>query len=97
MAMIGTIVGGAIAFIAYSLIVISAPMLLDRKTDVFIATITSVRAVTTNFLTMLIWAFLIATLTAIGIATAFFGLIFIFPIIGLASWHAYRELVPTSP
>ncbi len=97
MAMIGTIVGGIIAFLAYSLVVISAPMLLNRKTDVFIATITSVRAVNRNLLPMLIWAVLIAVLTTIGIATAFFGLIFVFPVIGLASWHAYRDLVPASP
>lgn len=96
MAMIGTVVGAVIAFLAYSLVVISAPMLLNRKADVFIATITSVRAVHQNLLPMLIWAGLISVLTALGIATAFFGLIFVFPVIGLASWHAYRDLVPAS-
>ncbi len=95
MAVVGAIVGGIIALLAYSLIVISAPMLLDRRTDVFVATVTSVRSVTRNFAPMLLWAFLIAALTAIGIATAFIGLIIIFPWIGLASWHAYRELVPS--
>ena len=75
----------------------SAPMMLGAKTDVFIATITSVRSVTKNPLPMLIWALLIALLTAIGIATAFFGLILVFPLIGLATWRAYRELVPGSP
>lgn len=94
MALTGTAVGGAIAFIAYSLVVISAPMLLDRKTDVFVATITSVRAVTRNFGPMLFWALLIVLLTGLGIATAFVGLVIAFPWIGLASWRAYRELVP---
>lgn len=97
MALIGTIVGGVIVFLAYTLVVISVPMMLDRRTDVFIATVTSVRAVVKNTLPMLIWALLIAALTAIGIATAFLGLIIVFPVIGLASWRAYRELVPTSP
>nr|WP_070960046.1 DUF2189 domain-containing protein [Hyphomonas sp. Mor2] len=97
MALTGTLVGGAIAFLAFSLVVISAPMLLSAKTDVFIATITSFRCVTTNFLPMLIWALLIVALTTIGIATAFFGLILVYPLIGLASWRAYRELVPGSP
>lgn len=92
MALIGSVIGGAIAFLAYSLVVISAPMLLNEESDVFIATITSVRAVVENFLPMLVWAVLIAALTAIGIGTAFLGLIVIFPWIGLASWHAYREL-----
>lgn len=96
MALIGTLIGGVIAFLAYSLVVISAPMLLNEERDAFIATITSVRTVTRNFFPMLLWAVLIAILTMIGIATAFLGLIVIFPWIGLASWHAYRDLVPSS-
>lgn len=94
MALTGTAVGAVIALFAFALVVISAPMMLDRKTDVFIATITSFRAVLKNPLPLLLWAIIIAVLTAIGIATAFFGLILVFPLIGLASWHAYRELVP---
>lgn len=97
MALTGTLVGGAIAFLAFSLVVISAPMLLSAKSDVFIATITSVRCVTKNFLPMLVWGLLIVLLTAIGIATAFFGLILVYPLIGLATWRAYRDLVPGSP
>ncbi len=96
MALIGTAIGGFIAFLAYTLVVVSAPMLLSRKTDVFIATITSVRTVTRNFLPMLVWAVLIVGLTALGIATGFLGLIVTFPVIGLASWRAYRDLVPLS-
>ena len=96
MALIGSAIGGIIAFLAYSLVVISAPMLLNEKTDVFIATITSVRCVAHNFLPMLVWALIIASLTTIGIATGFLGLIIVFPVIGLASWRAYRELVSSS-
>lgn len=94
MAIAGTIAGGIIAFIAYTLVVISAPMLLDRKTDVFVASITSFRAVTKNPLPMLVWAILITFLIAIGILSGFIGLAVIFPVLGLASWRAYRELVP---
>ncbi len=94
MALWGTLVGGVIAFIAYALVVISAPMLLDRKTDVFVATITSVRSVTKNFIPMLVWAFIITGLTILGIVTGFLGLIIVFPWLGMASWRAYRTLVP---
>ena len=93
MAVSGTLIGGVIAYLAYALVVVAAPMLLDRRTDVFVAMITSFRAVAKNPLPMLVWAGLIASLTAIGIASAFFGLIIVFPVIGFASWHAYRELV----
>jgi uncharacterized membrane protein len=35
-------------------------------------------------------------LTVLGIATGFLGLTITFPVIGLASWRAYRDLVPSS-
>lgn len=93
MAITGTIIGGAMAFVAYCLVVITAPMLLEQHTNVFSATATSFRAVAKNLFPMLIWGALIAVLTVIGIATGFLGLIIIFPWIGLASWRAYRALV----
>lgn len=93
MAMIGSAVGGAIAFLAFTIVVISAPMLLEPESDFFISVISSVRAVLANFPTMLFWAFLIAGLTVLGIATAMVGLALVFPWIGLSSWHAYRALV----
>lgn len=93
MALWGSLVGGVIAFLAYALVVVTAPMLLNQKSDIFIAAVTSVRCVTNNFPAMLFWACLIVALTALGIATAFLGLILIFPWIGLSSWHAYRSLV----
>lgn len=94
MALTGTAIGAVIAFVAYGLVVVTAPMLLDRKNDVFVAIITSFSAVTQNLGQMMLWAVLIAVITAFGIATAFFGLIVVFPVLGLASWRAYRALVP---
>ncbi len=93
MAVTGTLIGGIIAFIAYAIVVVSAPMLTLDESDFFIALITSVRTVLINFPAMLLWAALIAILTLVGIATAFIGLIVVFPWIGLSSWHAYRGLV----
>jgi len=93
MALAGLLTGGFVAFCNYSLTVIAAPMLLDRRFDVFMALATSVRAVNRNFFPMLFWAILITGLTVVGIATAFIGLIIVFPVIGLASWHAYTALV----
>ena len=96
MVMTGTMIGGVIAFLAFSLIVVSAPMMLNTQANVFVATITSLRTVARNFLPMLVWAVLIVALTALGIATGFLGLVVTFPVIGLASWRAYRDLVPSS-
>eukprot|EP01036_Dinobryon_divergens_P011389 gene11389-15322_t len=52
---VGSAIGGVIAFFAYSLVVVAAPMLLDRRHDVFVAVVTSVRTVITNFWPMALW------------------------------------------
>ena len=93
MLMAGSIVGGALAFLTYALVVVSAPMLLDQKTGVFAATATSVRAVSTNLPAMVLWALIIVVLLALSAATGFIALIVVFPWLGLASWRAYRGLV----
>ncbi len=89
----GTALGGVLALIAYAISVISIPMLLDRDTNVFAAIATSIKAVRTNPKPMLLWAFIIVFFTGLGMATLFLGLAIIFPLIGHASWHAYRDLV----
>jgi uncharacterized membrane protein len=42
---------------------------------------------------MLLWAAIVAVLTFVGMATFFLGLVIIFPLLGYATWHAYRDLV----
>jgi uncharacterized membrane protein len=93
----GTIIGGIIAFVTFALVVVSAPMLLDQRANVFSATITSVSAVSRNFMPMLLWAFIIAALLIASAATWFLALALVFPWLGLASWRAYRALVQGSP
>ncbi len=94
MLMTGTIVGGVIAYFTYCLVVVSAPMLLDQRTNAFTAIATSVTAVVENFRPMTLWAAIIALLVLLAAATGFVGLVVVFPWLGLASWRAYRELVP---
>jgi uncharacterized membrane protein len=72
-------------------------MLLRRDSDFFVATVTSVRSVARNPGPTALWALIIAALTAVSIGTAFVGLIITFPLLGLASWHAYRDLVVSAP
>lgn len=89
----GTLVGGVIATIVFSISVVAIPMLLDRQTDIFTAMATSVSVVRANPKPMLLWAFLITLFTAAGIVTGFLGLALALPLIGHASWHCYRDLV----
>lgn len=85
--------GFFIAQLAFSISVVSIPMMLHRKVDVITAITTSLRVIVKNPLPMLIWAALIVLMIGLGMAFAFIGLTITLPIIGHASWHAYRELV----
>jgi uncharacterized membrane protein len=89
----GTIIGAALAALVYSISVISAPMLTERPVGVATAIFTSVRAVRLNPMPMALWATLIAAFVAVGLASLCVGLIVIFPLIGHATWHAYRDIV----
>ena len=93
---VGTIVGGALAAFAFAISAVSLPVLLDRDVGVITAIVLSVQAVLRNWRVMIGWAALIALFTAGGLATAYLGLIVTLPLIGYASWHAYRDLVGTS-
>jgi uncharacterized membrane protein len=88
-----TIVGAILAAFIFAICVVSLPMLMDRRVDIVTAVMTSLWVVIENPLAMLVWATMIVLLTGIGIATWFIGLAVIFPILGHATWHAYRELV----
>ncbi len=88
-----TVFGFFIAQIAFSISVVSIPMLLHRKVDVITAITTSLRVVLKNPIPMLIWASFIVVLINLGFLLAFIGLAITLPIIGHASWHAYRDLV----
>ena len=89
---VGTIIGGIIAFAIYLLTVVSIPMLMNDRTDAFTAIATGIKAFKENSGTMLLWAWLIAIITAAGVATFFVGLAIAFPLLGHASWHAYRDI-----
>ena len=85
--------GALVAFTVFVFGLVTAPMLLDRDVDVVTAMLTSRNCCITNPGATIVWAVLIAALTAIGFATMMIGLLLIFPLLGHASWHAYRDLV----
>ena len=88
--------GGIGAAFTFAATVVSVPLLLDRRTDLPSALVTSVRAVGANPLAMALWAAIIMVLTALSMATAMIGFAFAIPVVGHASWHAYRETVEAS-
>ena len=91
-------VGGFFAVLTFALSVVSVPMMLDRGADGVVAALTSVKAFGANPLPMLVWGMVIVALVGAGFALAFAGLVVAGPIVGHATWHAYRELVePAAP
>jgi uncharacterized membrane protein len=86
-------VGGFFAVLVFAISVVSVPMMLDRDTDGTVAVLTSLRAFAANIPAMIVWGLVIVALVALGFATWFVGLVVTVPVIGHATWHAYRELV----
>jgi uncharacterized membrane protein len=90
---IGSAVGAVFATVVFCLGAFSIPMIMDRDVDAITAVITSINAVLKNKAVMIIWGILIVLLILIGIATFFIGFAILLPIVGHASWHAYREVI----
>lgn len=87
------IIGAILAGLVFAISVISVPMLLDRKVDFITAVVTSLTAVRANPGPMLLWAILITIFTGVGLGTFYLGLAITMPLIGHATWYAYRDLV----
>jgi len=85
--------GAILAVLAFIISAISAPMIFDRGGSTNAAILTSIKAVAINPLPMALWATLIAGLTLLGFATFMAGLVIVLPLIGHATWHAYKDLV----
>jgi len=90
-------VGLLFASLVFAVSVVSIPLMLDRDQDAISAMLASMGALARNPGPMLLWAALIVSFTMVGFLTFHIGLVVLMPIIGHASWHAYRELVEPLP
>jgi uncharacterized membrane protein len=106
---IGSAVGSIFALIVFATAAFSLPMLVDREADSITAAVTSVNAVLRNKPAMAVWAALIVVAVAPGFALlllvrergAGFALVMALlgitlPLIGHATWHAYRATIDAS-
>ncbi|MFA7429470.1 MAG: DUF2189 domain-containing protein [Rhodospirillaceae bacterium] len=90
---LGTAIGGVFAVIAFIGAAVSLPLMLDRQIDVFTAVLVSALAVFANLKAMVLWAAIIVAVTALGLLTGLVGIAITLPLIGHATWHAYRAMV----
>jgi uncharacterized membrane protein len=90
---IGSAIGGVLAALCFAIGVVSFPLLLDRDIGTAQAVATSIAVSIANWRVLFGWAALIVLFTGAGLITGCLGLIVTMPLIGHASWHAYRDLV----
>jgi uncharacterized membrane protein len=94
---VGTLVGGVMAAIAFAAGAFSLPMMLDRKVGLLEALVTSVVAVVLNAKAMAVWAALLVLFAGAGLLAGYVGLAITLPLLGHASWHAYRATIRPPP
>jgi uncharacterized membrane protein len=94
---VGTVIGAVFAVSAFLVSAVSLPMMLGERADFLPAILTSIFAVTKNPLPMAVWAGIIIVVTGVGMAAAMIGLAVTLPLIGHATWHAYKMLVRAEP
>lgn len=93
---LGNGIGAVFAALAFTLAVVSLPLLLDRGGSAAGAVETSIRAVRASPGPMALWGFIVAAVLFAGCLPVFVGLAVALPVLGHATWHLYRRAVPTA-
>lgn len=91
-----SVLGGLYGALAFSVTVVTMPLLVDRDVSLWLAIRTSVRAVGENPVTMVWWAMILLAMTGLSFASGMLGFIVLYPLMGHASWHTYHDLVDAS-
>ena len=86
-------IGGALAAAVFSVSVIAIPLIIDRGATPGQAMRASIRATLSNLPAMLLWSAMILILTVAGYASLLLGLLLIIPLLGHATWYAYKDMV----
>jgi uncharacterized membrane protein len=86
-------VGFGFATLVFAISVVSIPLMLDRGTDTMMAVFSSVRSLGQSPGPLYFWAAIIVALLGVSMLAGFLPLIVTAPLLGHATWHAYRELV----
>jgi uncharacterized membrane protein len=97
MIVVGVGVGFLFALVVLAISVVSFPLLLDRDVGLYTAVATSVRTVLTNPGPMAAWGLIVAGGLVLGSLPVLLGLIIVMPVLGHATWHLYRKVVPRLP
>jgi uncharacterized membrane protein len=91
---LGNFAGFLFAAVVLSLTVISFPLLLDRPVGAGAAIRASLRAVAMNPVPMALWGLVVAVVLLVASIPLFVGLAVAVPVLGHATWHLYRAVMP---
>ena len=90
-------VGAALAAFSFASSAVALPLLRDHPSaDAISAMIISFQVIRRNPRPLLLWALIIVAMTTAGFITCFVGLVVTVPLIGHATWHAYRDTLDFS-
>ena len=86
-------VGGILAIGVFAVSVVAIPLIIDRHASAAQAIRASINVVFNNLPAMILWSGLILILTIVGYAPLLGGLVLIVPLLGHATWHAYKGTI----
>ncbi len=93
---LGNGLGFVFAALAFTLSVVSLPLLLDRGGTASAAVMTSIQAVRVSPGPMALWGLIVAVALLVGCLPVFVGLAVVLPVLGHSTWHLYRRAVPAA-
>ncbi len=85
--------GAVLAAFVFTVSVVAVPLIIDRHVSAVDAMWVSTNATFSNLPAMMLWSALIVALTAFGFLTFLIGMVVVAPLLGHATWHAYRDLI----
>ena len=85
--------GAVLATAVFALSVVAVPLIIERHASASQGMLASVHAVIGNIPAMIVWSALILILTLIGYAPLLGGMLFIAPLLGHSTWHAYKDMI----
>jgi uncharacterized membrane protein len=91
---VGVGVGFLFALFVLATATVSFPLLLDRDVTLGTAIGTSVSAMAVSPGAMAAWGLIVVAGLVIGSIPFFIGLVIVMPVLGHATWHLYRKMLP---
>lgn len=91
---VGSVVGALFAAFAFAISLFSLPMMMEERRDALTAMGMSFAMTAQNLVPVLMWGGIVTCGILLSLATGLLGLVVVFPVLGHATWHAYRAMRP---